>query len=142
MKKRLNIALQELESAGIRDVERANGGKHLQLRWRVNGGTLRVYSMPATPSDWRASRNTRADVRRLLREDGVLTERAKPQPVTAKVTEPTAQQRLTALEQPELQLGATLETPKSRRRKKFNEVSEQVLCLDESYGDEQAHQQA
>ena len=34
--------------------------------------------MPATPSDWRASRNTRADVRRLLREDGVLTERAKP----------------------------------------------------------------
>ena len=35
--------------------------------------TRRVYTLPATPGDWRSSRNTRADIRRLLREDGVFT---------------------------------------------------------------------
>ena len=38
--------------------------------------------MPATPSDWRSVRNTRAGVRRMLREDGLLVEpeRADPPP--------------------------------------------------------------
>jgi hypothetical protein len=33
----LAAALQEVDAARIRDVERAYGGKHLQLRWQVNG---------------------------------------------------------------------------------------------------------
>jgi hypothetical protein len=76
----LEIALRELAAVGIRDVEQAHGGKHLQLRWRVNGHGLRIYHVPATPSDWRSAHNTRADIRRMLREDGVLTtpERAEP----------------------------------------------------------------
>jgi hypothetical protein len=68
----LEAALSELAAAGIRDVERACGGKHLQLRWRVNGHAPTMYSLPVTPSDVRSSRNTRSDVRRLLREDGLL----------------------------------------------------------------------
>jgi hypothetical protein len=78
----LDIALRELESAGIRDIEQVRGGKHLQLRWQINGHGLRVYTLPATPSDWRSPLNTRAEIRRMLREDGVLhaPERPKPPP--------------------------------------------------------------
>jgi hypothetical protein len=77
----LSAALQELSLAGIRHVERAYGSKHLQLRWRVNG-TERMYSMPATPSDIRSASNTRAGIRRMLREDGLLitAERKHPAP--------------------------------------------------------------
>jgi hypothetical protein len=67
----LEVALRELDAAGIRNIERVNGGKHLQLRWKV-GPALRAYTLPVTPSDWRSSHNTRADIRRILREDGVL----------------------------------------------------------------------
>jgi hypothetical protein len=69
---RLEAALHELSASGIRDVVRSYGGKHLQLRWTVNGGTARMYAVPNTPSDVRSSRNTRADVRRILRADGLL----------------------------------------------------------------------
>jgi hypothetical protein len=57
-----------------------HGGKHLQLRWRVDGHMMRVYSVPGTPGDWRSLHNTRAQIRRLLRADGVLTnpERSDP----------------------------------------------------------------
>jgi len=69
----LEIAREELEAAGVRNIEYVHSGKHPQLRWRVNGGALRVYTIPATPSDWRAARNTRAGIRRILRADGVST---------------------------------------------------------------------
>jgi hypothetical protein len=74
----LEAALRELSDAGIRDVERAQGGKHLQLRWRVNGGQQRMYSLSATPSDVRAAANTRADIRRMLKADGPLPDQTKP----------------------------------------------------------------
>ena len=81
----LEIALRELEAVGIRDVEQVRGGKHWQLRWRVNGHGLRVYSLPGTPSDWRSSHNVRAEIRRMLREDGLLAapERPEPAPTSA-----------------------------------------------------------
>ena len=68
----LEAALRELNNAGIRDIERSYGGKHLQLRWRANGRGLRTYPVPMTPSDWRSSHNVAADIRRMLREDGML----------------------------------------------------------------------
>lgn len=99
----LDAALHELESAGIRDVAQARGGKHLQLRWKVNGHGLRMYPVPLTPSDWRSPLNVRAEIRRLLREDGVLPERSerpapppKPAPKPDRLTE--LEQRITALE--------------------------------------------
>jgi hypothetical protein len=77
----LQAALDELDDAGIRDVERSYGGKHQQLRWRVNGhGMQRMYALPNTPSDYRAAANCRADIRRMLREDGLLVD-APPKPL-------------------------------------------------------------
>jgi hypothetical protein len=81
----LAAALAELDAAGIRDYQLARGGKHLQLRWTVAGHTLRMLTIPLTPSDWRSPQNTRSDLRRLLREDGLLETNgaravAKPDP--------------------------------------------------------------
>jgi hypothetical protein len=83
----LQAALDELEAAGIRGVEIVRGGKHLQLRWRVNGQGLRVFAVPGSPSDWRSPKNARSDIRRILRSDGILTA-PEPKPAqqsTAKV---------------------------------------------------------
>jgi hypothetical protein len=68
----LDVALQELGAAGIRDIERSYGSKHVQVRWRANGHGMRMYSMAATPSDIRSTANVRAGIRRILREDGML----------------------------------------------------------------------
>jgi hypothetical protein len=68
----LDAALRELRAAGIRGIERSYGGKHIQLRWQRDGHPLRLYTLPATPSDWRSPHNVRADIRRILREDGLL----------------------------------------------------------------------
>jgi hypothetical protein len=76
----LEIALRELKAVGVRDIEQARGGKHLQLRWRVNGREVRFYTLPCTPSDIRSAQNVRTDIRRLLREDGVLTTPTLPVP--------------------------------------------------------------
>ena len=74
----LNAALHELSLAGICNASRAYGGK---IRWRVRG-TERMYTLPITPSDFRAVNNTRAAIRRKLREDGMLltVERKPPAP--------------------------------------------------------------
>jgi hypothetical protein len=97
----LVAALSELEAAGVRDIVRAPGGKHVQLRWRVNGGTPRLYSLPSTPSDWRSPRNVRADVRRILRTDGILpAPPPKPTPPQRKLDRlAELEQRVGALEQ-------------------------------------------
>ena len=92
----LDAALSELHAAGIRDVSHARGAKHWQIRWGAYG-TTRVYSLPGTPSDYRSVANVRADVRRMLREDGMLVDRepAKPRPLDRVGR---LEQRLAALE--------------------------------------------
>jgi hypothetical protein len=77
----VTAALDELERAGIRDATVARGGKHFQIRFRVNGGPARLVAVPCTPSDRRSVANTRSDTRRELRAAGVLTDQPKqPQP--------------------------------------------------------------
>ena len=99
----LETALRELREAGISDVQQSFGGKHVQLRWQTNGHGLRIYNMPATPSDWRSVRNTRAGVRRMLREDGLLVEpeRANPTPLPVPKLDrfTVLEQRVAALEE-------------------------------------------
>jgi hypothetical protein len=68
----LDAALAELEAVGIRDYQLARGGKHLQLRWTVAGHNMRMLTLPVSPSDWRSPHNTRRDMRKLLRLDGLL----------------------------------------------------------------------
>jgi len=67
----LDAALAELDAVGIRDYQLARGGKHLQLRWTA-AGVLRMLAIPNTASDWRSPANTRSDLRKILRADGLL----------------------------------------------------------------------
>jgi hypothetical protein len=66
----IDAAITELRKAGIYDYEIAQGGKHPQIHWGANG-TRRFYAVPGTPSDVRSVHNVRADIRRLLRADGL-----------------------------------------------------------------------
>jgi hypothetical protein len=43
-----------------------HGGKHMQILFTVNGRDHKLFCA-ATPSDWRAQHNKRAQIRRLLR---------------------------------------------------------------------------
>jgi hypothetical protein len=69
----LDAAVAELSAVGVRDYVVARGGKHWQLRWTFNGQP-RVLTVPCTASDWRSPHNTRSDIRRILRADGLLPE--------------------------------------------------------------------
>jgi hypothetical protein len=103
----LVAALQQLEAAGVRNVETVHGSKHPQLRWRVNGNPLRVLSIPGSSSDWRGERNTRADVRRLLRMDGVELSAPNNKPTGAP--RPQAPDRVAVLERRVEKLERTLQ---------------------------------
>jgi hypothetical protein len=96
----VDAALAELAAAGIRDVERSYGGRHQQIRWRANGHGSRIYTLPISPSDYRADRNVRADIRRMLREDGMLPAAPPKPPVPSKPPDRLAEleRRVAALE--------------------------------------------
>jgi hypothetical protein len=70
----LQAALAELARVGIHQPAIARGGKHAQIRWTNRAGGLCVFHVASTPSDWRAPENVRHDVRKILREDGMLIE--------------------------------------------------------------------
>jgi hypothetical protein len=76
----INAACEELERAGIRNVEIANGSRHPQLRFCING-VPRIFSTCGTPSDWRSPENTRRDMRHFLRKEGVISA-PEPRPAT------------------------------------------------------------
>ena len=88
----LEVALNELAKVGIRDVTHSFGGKHQQIRFKVNGAAERSYTLPSTPSDFRSAANTRSDIRRILREGGVLM------PVERKPPTPKQPDRVTIIE--------------------------------------------
>jgi hypothetical protein len=96
----LDAAREALREAGVHDHTVARGGKHLQVQWFCNGRP-RFYVLPATASDVRAVANTRAGVRRILREDGLLLEvveeKPKPRPLSLEQRVARLEQRLGAL---------------------------------------------
>jgi hypothetical protein len=47
----------------------SNGGKHIRVRWFDQGRRYTLY-VPSTPSDHRARLNSRAVLRRILRNNG------------------------------------------------------------------------
>ena len=95
----LDAALRELAEHGVRDIEIARGAKHPQIRFRVNGGPVRVFALPGTPSDWRSPDNVRRDLRRLLREAGVVRDTPKPPPAPKLDRLTLLEQRVRAMEQ-------------------------------------------
>ncbi len=66
----IEAACAELRSVNIEPTVHA-GGKHAAIVWQFNGKERRYFA-PLTPSDWRASKNTRTDIRKVLRNDGLL----------------------------------------------------------------------
>jgi hypothetical protein len=93
----IDAAITELRKAGIYDYEIAHGGKHPQVHWGANG-TRRFYAVPGTPSDVRSAHNVRADIRRMLRADGLT---AAPKPSAERLPPPrppTLEQRVARLE--------------------------------------------
>ena len=86
----LDAALAELDAVGIRNYQLARGSKHLQVRWTV-AGVLRMMTITGSPSDWRSPQNTRRDMRRLLREDGLIE--IRPNGQHAAVPDPNLWQR-------------------------------------------------
>jgi hypothetical protein len=97
----LDVALAELETAGVRDVTVAKtGGGHYQLRWQVRPHDHRIITLSSTPSDTNAPNQVRREVRKALRVDGMLEERpvkAPPQRQPSRLEVLT--QRVAALEQ-------------------------------------------
>ena len=69
----LGAVTTELREAGIDyQVER---GRHLRVRFELNGRSI-ACTVAVSSSDWRAHRNARSNVRRLLRQaatDGAET---------------------------------------------------------------------
>lgn len=66
----LDTAVAELRAVGI-EPEVTHGGKHIRMRWDHNGAP-RFHTVPLTPSDWRSPLNNKADLRAILRKDGLL----------------------------------------------------------------------
>jgi len=64
----LTAVLRALDAAGVEPII-WHGGKHIRVAWHNPHGKQRSVTVPFSASDWRAVRNARADVRRLLRQD-------------------------------------------------------------------------
>jgi len=62
----LRDAIELLRSQGATDIRHRVGGKHIKLTASYRG-LLIVTTVPGTPSDWRAGRNTMACLKRQLR---------------------------------------------------------------------------
>jgi hypothetical protein len=69
----LEAVTAELDRAGLRYAVHSNG--HVHVTWQ-HGELRRRVVMSATPSSSRARWNARSDVRRILRQDGLIGARA------------------------------------------------------------------
>jgi hypothetical protein len=71
----LDYVTAEFKSRGIRFETETTGSNHIEIRWQVSKEKeVRSYFVPNSPSDVRGRLNARAQVRRLLRQDGVKLE--------------------------------------------------------------------
>jgi len=86
-----DAVLAELRAAGIHDATVINQARHPRCQWLGPDGSARVYVFPSTPSDHRGLANARADLRRIMRADGLIT---APEPRAPRA--PTPVQRLQA----------------------------------------------
>lgn len=71
----LDFVTAELKARNIRYETQTNGANHIEIRWQTTPDKeVRRYFVPATPSDHRGRLNARAEVRRMLKQDGVKLE--------------------------------------------------------------------
>src|SRR5262245_13354248 len=71
--------VDELERYGIKPTMEKTAGSHVRFRWRANGRSQTLLTA-ATPSDHRAGKNCVAQVRRMMREAGVVPVNTTPSP--------------------------------------------------------------
>ena len=67
----LSVVKKELALYGIKPDVDTTGGNHVRISWQIPGKAKRSMTVANTGSDWRGPLNERANVRRLLREDGL-----------------------------------------------------------------------
>ena len=67
----LEVVLAELRATGIEPEVRLR--VHTQVRWCTHDGQQRMYVVASTAGGGRGVANARAGVRRMLRQDGVLS---------------------------------------------------------------------
>jgi hypothetical protein len=97
----IDAVIAELRAAGIYDYEVARNHKHPQIHWGVNG-SRRYLAVSATPSDSYAATKARADVRRLLKADGLLPREMPPRGPQPRAL--SLEQRVAALERQVMRL--------------------------------------
>ena len=69
----LKSALRELKIHGIKpDVW--FGGKHIRVAWEYQGSP-RSFTVPISASDYRSKANNKAQLKRILRQDGLTQNR-------------------------------------------------------------------
>jgi hypothetical protein len=68
----VRAAVKELEHVGIKPVIETTNGNHVKVGWITKDGKSGLVICANTPSDRRAPDNTRATVRRQLRDQGAL----------------------------------------------------------------------
>ena len=75
------IVIAELRQHKIAFRREQTGGGHIAIRWQISQDKQpRVFYAPNSGSDFRGRLNARADVRRMLRADGVNLDEVKLQP--------------------------------------------------------------
>lgn len=72
----VKLALAELEKYGLKG-EVSHRSKHLEISWSAPQGE-RFICCALTPSDWRVPMKVRADIRKLLKADGLEPVEEKP----------------------------------------------------------------
>lgn len=66
----IEAVVEELSAAGIKSrIE--YGGKHAHVVWLHNNKERR-FATSLTPGDWRSAMNSRTEIRRILRNDGII----------------------------------------------------------------------
>lgn len=96
----LAAAIDELRAVGIYEHKVMGGGKHIKLMWH-HKEHVRLFTLPCTPSDVRGIKNSRADLRRILRADGLLVtdeQPAAPKPLSLEQRVRNLENRLKQLE--------------------------------------------
>lgn len=67
----LNHAIFQLAEVGIRKPKVWKGGKHYRISWEHHG-EYRTLTVPLSPGDYRSQKNNAAQLKRILRADGLL----------------------------------------------------------------------
>jgi hypothetical protein len=73
----LNNAIFQLAEVGIKQPKVWKGGKHYRISWE-HQGEYRTLTVPLSPGDHRSARNNSAQLKRILRSDGLLKKEDQP----------------------------------------------------------------